>query len=56
MPRRSLPRRVLSALASDALVIGLCLPGGALAGLVVAPALAMGAVWLAGVVRVRGEG
>lgn len=51
MPR-SLPRRVLSALASDALAIGLRIPGGALVGLVVAPALAVGAVLLAA--RVRG--
>jgi hypothetical protein len=56
MRPRSLPRRVLGALAGDALVIGLCLPGGALAGLVVAPVLAVGTVWLAGLARGQGVG
>lgn len=57
MPPRSLPRRVLGALASDALAIGLRLPGGVLVGLVVAPALAVGTVGAVLLVaRVRGEG
>lgn len=43
--------RIARAIALDALAIGLRLPGGVLVGIVLAPALAVGAVLVAGLVR-----
>jgi hypothetical protein len=57
LTRRSLPRRIVGALAGDALALALRLPGGVLVGLVVAPALALGTVLLvAGARGIEGVG
>lgn len=48
--------RIARAIALDALAIGLRLPGGVLVGIVLAPALAVGAVLVAGMRRGVADG